>query len=59
MGSPALRQQRPAHEAAGIEWKHQDGLNELTRHFVQTQEGVTLQAKLEHRVEQQRETVRW
>lgn len=47
-------------ELPGIGREHQDGLDELARHFVQVREGVTLNARWEHRVEQQaKEAARW
>lgn len=47
-------------ELPGVGREHQDGLDELARHFVQVREGVTLNARWEHRVEQQaKEAARW
>jgi len=47
-------------ELPGIGREHQAGLDELARCFVQAREGVTLNARWEHRVEQQaKEAARW
>ncbi len=47
-------------ELPGIGREHRDGLDELARHFVHVREGVTLNARWEHWVEQQaKEVARW
>ena len=44
----------------GVGREHQAGFDELVRHFVQVREGVILNARWEHRVEQQaKEAARW